>query len=86
VQLLGRDRPTVLVECGPSGPAIFGYSAVEIYDFLVSRRYSFFLRDALRCGLPVIREEFAAALVRPFKAFNWLAVATELVPNVVGPR
>jgi len=87
VQILGRDRPTILFECGPSGPAIFGYSAVEIYDFLVSRRYSvFFLKDALRCSRPVIREEFTAALVYPFKAFNWLAVATELVPNVLGPR
>jgi FkbM family methyltransferase len=89
LELLGRDRPTLLFECGPSGPAIFGYSAVDIYDFLVARYYSvFLLRDALQGGHPVTREDFAAALVYPFKAFNWLAVPTEhqLSSNCTGAR
>jgi len=81
---LTRDRPTILFECGPSGPPAFGYTAGTLYDLFVACGYSvFLLKDALNRGLPVVREQFEAALVYPFKAFNWLAVASERITEVL---
>lgn len=86
-KLLACDRPSVLFECGPSGPALFGYKAVELHDFFTANNYSvFFLKDVLQCGRPIARESFEAALVYPFKAFNWLAIASESVPTMLASR
>jgi FkbM family methyltransferase len=84
-ELLKRDRPTLLFECGPSGPQAFGYAAGEIRDLLAeSLGYSvLFLKDAVPEGRPVDRKTFEAALVYPFQAFNWLAVANERLREVL---
>jgi FkbM family methyltransferase len=83
-KFLTRDRPTILFECGPSGPSVFGYAAGDLYDCLIADGYSvFFLKDALGRGLPVTRASFEAALVYPFKAFNWLAVANQRIPEIL---
>lgn len=80
---LTRDRPAVLFECGPTGPQAFGYTAGELYDLFVAHGYAvFFLRDAIENGLPATRASFEAALVYPFKAFNWLAVASERISEL----
>jgi len=75
-ELLARDRPTILFECGPSGPVAFGYTPGELYAFLAETcRYQIFMfGDFLRAGRPIDRAGFEAALVYPFKSFNWLAV------------
>ena len=75
---LARNRPAVLFECGPSGPLAFGYTSGQLYDLFVAEDYSvFFLKDALNALSPVTRADFQAALIYPFKAFNWLALPTE---------
>ncbi len=78
-ELLGRDRPTIFFECGPSGPKVFGYKAGEIHELLTGQcRYLVFLpKDFLAGGSPVDRAAFEAALVYPFKALNWIAVPRE---------
>jgi FkbM family methyltransferase len=81
---LSRDRPAVLFECGPTGPRVFGYNASDLYDLFAANGYSvFFLRDAIENGPPANRASFEAALVYPFKAFNWLAVANERISQVL---
>ncbi len=78
-EFLVRDRPVVLFECAPGIPSAFGYGAGDIYDFLSLRcRYSiFFLKDVLARGTPATKMDFEAALVYPFKAFNWIGVPSE---------
>lgn len=77
-EFLRRDRPTILFECGPSGPAAFGYSAGDLYDFFADSKYLvYFLKDILNADPPISRNTFEAALVFPFKAFNWVAVPLE---------
>jgi len=86
IDLLKRDRPTVLFECGPSGPEAFGYGPREIYDlFTRGCGYSvFFLKDYLARGSPVASKMFEEALVYPFKAFNWVAVPSESTSEWAG--
>lgn len=78
-EFLGRDRPTIFFECGPSGPEVFGYKAGEIHELLTKQfSYLVFLpKDFLAGGSPIDRASFEAALVYPFKAFNWIAVPGE---------
>jgi FkbM family methyltransferase len=84
-EFLKRDRPTVLFECGPSGPPAFGYEAGEIHDLFASKDYLvFFIEDFLKGEQPIDRATFESALVFPFKAFNWVAVAAERVKDL-GP-
>ncbi len=86
IDLLTRDRPTILFECGPSGPVAFGYAPREIYDLFAQRcGYSvFFLKDYLARGSPVGSTMFEEALVYPFKAFNWVAAPTESTSEWAG--
>ena len=73
--LLTRDRPTILFECGPGGPAAFGYSPEDLYDLMGELGYGVhFLKDALADGPPVERKAFANASQYPFQAFNWVAL------------
>jgi FkbM family methyltransferase len=77
-EFLSRDRPTILFECGPSGPAAFGYSAGDLHDFFTANQYLVFLvKNALDGGPPIDRDSFEAALVFPFKGFNWVAAPAE---------
>lgn len=75
-EFLARDRPVVLFECGPSGPAAFGYTPGDLHEFLTDAcNYSIFMFDEyLRSGPPIARADFEQALVYPFRAFNWLAI------------
>ena len=74
-QFMARDRPVILFECSPSGPPALGYQPGDVYDFMMDCGYAvFFLSDALRGGPQVSRTTFEAALVYPFKAFNWVAL------------
>lgn len=72
---LAKARPTILFECGPSGPKAFGCTPGALYRLLSEELdYDvFFLRDWLAGGSPVSQENFNSALVYPFKAFNWIA-------------
>jgi FkbM family methyltransferase len=86
-EFLRRDRPTILFECGPSGPAAFGYSAGDLHEFFLANQYSvYFLNDVLNGGAPIDRASFEAALVFPFKAFNWVAVPAERAPDPFNSR
>ena len=79
-ELLRRDRPTIVFECGPSGPDAFGYKPGEIHALLTAYGYSIFLlKEFLASGRALDRLAFEAALVYPFKAFNWIALPSELV-------
>lgn len=81
-EFLKRDQPTILFECGPSGPVAFGYPPGEIHDFFISQDYAvFFVGDWLKGAPPIDRATFEAALVYPFKAFNWVAMAKDRVPG-----
>lgn len=72
---LARDHPLILFECGPSGAASLGRRPRDLFCLLTGELgYDvFFLSDWLRSGRPVGLSEFEAALVYPFKAFNWVA-------------
>jgi FkbM family methyltransferase len=72
---LAEHGPTILFECGPSGARAFGREPTDLFDLLEGTLgYDvFLLRDWLADGAGVSREEFAEALVYPFKAFNWVA-------------
>jgi len=73
-QLLARDRPTILFECGPSGPAAFGYTPEDLFELMQEAGYDvYFLRDALNGGPSVDVKAFANASRYPFQAFNWVA-------------
>jgi FkbM family methyltransferase len=86
-EFLGRDRPIILFECGPGAlsceypPGSLHALLTETLDYAV-----FFLKDVLAGGLPVDRATFEAALVYPFKAFNWLGVPTERILEVMERR
>jgi FkbM family methyltransferase len=83
-QFLVRDRPTIMFECGPSGPVAFGYTAGDLFDAFITNNYAvFFLKDIVAGGQPADRASFENALVYPFKAFNWIAVAKEKIPEVL---
>jgi FkbM family methyltransferase len=82
-EYLKRDRPVVLFECGPSGPPAFGYTAGDLHDFFSANNYAvFFLKDILEGGAPVDRASLEAALVFPFKALNWVAVANSRISEI----
>jgi len=86
-EFLGRDRPTVLFECTPSGPPMFGYAPGEIHALFESLGYGVFrLRDVAPSGRPVGRADFERALVYPFQAFNWLAIPDERAAEVTSRR
>jgi len=72
---LADHAPTILFECGPSGARAFDREPTDLFDLLTETlRYEvFFLKDWLAEGRGVTRDEFADALVYPFKAFNWIA-------------
>jgi len=74
MKLLHRDHPIILFECGPSGPAAFGYTPGELFDFLTSAcHYAIFLvGEYLQGKGPVDRTTFTSALAYPFRAFNWV--------------
>jgi len=73
-RLLERDRPILLFECSPSGPPAFGYAPGELWDLLHAVGYDVYLpKDFLVGGAPIERARFEAALVYPFRAFNWIA-------------
>jgi FkbM family methyltransferase len=75
---LRSDRPTILFECGPSGPEAFHYTAADLHRFLISQDYLvFFVKDALHGGAPIDSNEMEEALRFPFKAFNWAAIPKE---------
>jgi FkbM family methyltransferase len=86
-ELLRRDRPVVLFECGPSGPPAFGYTAGDLHDFFAAQNYSvFFLKDILSGGAPVDRATLEAALIFPFKALNWVAAPNSRIAEITGKR
>jgi FkbM family methyltransferase len=73
-ELLKRDGPDVLFECGPSAPKNFGYEPAELYDLFASLDYDVYLPKAfLDHAPPIARAGFSAALEYPFQALNWIA-------------
>ena len=76
VEMLHRDRPTILFECTLSGLYSFGFTPGEIFEFLTQQHsYLVFLpKNFLEDGKPLNFEEFHNALQYPFKAFNFIAV------------
>jgi FkbM family methyltransferase len=76
-ELLARDRPVILFECGPGGPAAFGRTPEDLYDLMGELGYGvYFIKDALGNGPAVDRKSFANASEYPFQAFNWVALPT----------
>lgn len=74
-ELIHRDSPVILFECGPSGPSSFGYAAGDIQRFFLQLRYSVFCLEGFLNGDPAVdASAMEHALVFPFKAFNWIAV------------
>ncbi len=72
---IAECKPLILFECGPSGPKAFGRTPSDLFHLIVNgldyRIY--FLKDFLLSGPPMDVDSFEAALVYPFKAFNWIA-------------
>jgi FkbM family methyltransferase len=80
VGLLDRDRPIVLFECGPHGHTDgFGYSRVDLFDFLRKRGFDVYsLADFVYGRPPMSREEFDKAGHYPYPGFNYLALSPEV--------
>lgn len=74
-RVLEQHRPLVLFECAPTEAAIEGSAPADCYLTLTTERgYNVYFLDAwLNDEAPVDLESFKAALVYPFKAFNWIA-------------
>jgi FkbM family methyltransferase len=74
-RLLAESRPVVLFECTKTGLDPFGRSASEVFALLEREaRYRVYLiRDWLAGGPPLDEPGFAAAMIYPFRAFNFVA-------------
>lgn len=74
---LQRYRPVLLFECTQTGLSCFGFTPIEVFEFLTQKHsYSIFLlKDFLSDRLPLDFDQFYNALHYPFQAFNFIAVA-----------
>lgn len=74
-QAIQRCRPTLLFECAHDGPPRFGSSPVELFRFVAAELgYGVYTpRRFLEHGAPLSEDEFAAAQIYPFSAFNFFA-------------
>jgi FkbM family methyltransferase len=74
---LRRDRPILLFECTRSALSGHGITPEQIFEFLTKNHsYSIFLlKDFLEEREPLNLERFQQALVYPFQAFNFVAIA-----------
>lgn len=74
-RVLTASRPMLLFECSREGLATFGFSPLDIYDFLVSRHgYSIFLPADWIADRPAVSfPGFNRAMTYPFQAFNFVA-------------
>jgi FkbM family methyltransferase len=80
LEVLRRDRPLLLFECGPGGAKAFGHAPEDLHELLTATAgyLIFSLRDFLERGAPVDAPTFTTAVsVYPFQAFNWIAVPRE---------
>jgi FkbM family methyltransferase len=74
-----RDRPTVLFECGPDGPAMFGFTPDDLFNEVVGFGYSVHTtRGWLAADPPLDLSGFRHALEYPYEAFNFVAVAHDV--------
>jgi FkbM family methyltransferase len=75
-ELLRRDRPALLFECGPDGPTAFGFETADLHRELLGLGYVVHTTQGWLAGAdPVDERAFVAGTQYPYVAFNWLAVA-----------
>jgi FkbM family methyltransferase len=70
-----KQRPLLLFECSPEGPQRFGFEPRDVYEFVTGELgYAIYTPKAFLEGNEATsREDFLAALVYPFAAFNFFA-------------
>jgi FkbM family methyltransferase len=72
--VLRQDHPVILFECTQSGLDSYGTDSSQIHEILQRFGYQIFLlKDYLGGGQALTAEAFSAAMVYPFKAFNFVA-------------
>jgi FkbM family methyltransferase len=74
-KLLTESRPIVLFECTKSGLDLFGRSAPDVFSLLEREvgYHIYLIQDWLSGGPPLDEPGFAAAMIYPFRAFNFVA-------------
>lgn len=79
-EVLDRDRPIVLFECGPHGHTdAFGYSRADLFEFLHDRGFTVYsITDFVYGRAPMSHEEFDKAGHYPYPGFNYLALSPEI--------
>jgi FkbM family methyltransferase len=73
--LLTGSRPIVLFECTKSGLDLFGRSAADVFSLLEQEfgYHVYLIKDWLSGGPALDEPGFAAAMIYPFRAFNFVA-------------
>ncbi len=77
-----RDRPFLLFECGPDGPAMFGFTPADLFNEVIgSRLLGATPRSGWLAGDPPLDlAGFRHALEYPYEAFNWfVTVAMSMI-------
>ena len=73
-RLLARARPTLVFESTDDGLKASGVTPTDIFEFMRALNYQVYLpRTFAARGPALTSQEFAAAHVYPFRAFNFLA-------------
>jgi FkbM family methyltransferase len=73
-----RDRPHLLFECGPDGPAMFGFTADDLFEEVRDLGYAVYTtRGWLGGEHPLDVAGFRRALEYPYEAFNFFATAQQ---------
>lgn len=73
-RLLDRHRPDVVFECGPNGPAAFGFTSADLFEAFADHGYSIYTTHGWLDGAPPLDEKtFLRGLEYPYEAFNWFA-------------
>jgi FkbM family methyltransferase len=76
--VLARWHPSLVFESTQSGLTAWGLHPDDLFTFLSELGYRVYLPRAFVCsGSALDQEEFAAAHVYPFRAFNFIAVAQQ---------
>lgn len=78
--LIARDRPTMLFECGTDVQLEpFGYTRADLFDFFAQRDYAVYsVVDFVYGQAPMSCGAFVKAGTYPFRGFNYFALSAEI--------
>lgn len=79
LDMLKRERPVVLFECGPTGHTeAFGYTRADAFTFFQNLGYCVYsIADFVYGRAAMTTEEFDKAGTYPYPGFNYFAVPSE---------